>query len=69
MAMMLHYLWMSVFSWILVDALHVYRMLTEMRDVNHGGMRVYLAVGYGAPAVVVALSVGVRANQYGTVYL
>ncbi|CAG0915025.1 unnamed protein product [Notodromas monacha] len=67
-AMSLHYLWMSVFAWMVVDALHVYRMLTELRDVNHGGMRVYLALGYGAPAVVTALAVGVRADQFGTVY-
>lgn len=64
----LHYLWLSSFSWMLVDAIHLYRMLTEMRDINHGPMRFYYCMGYVVPLVVVALSVGVRAHQYGNYY-
>ncbi|PSN41253.1 Protocadherin-like wing polarity protein stan [Blattella germanica] len=44
-------------------------MLTEMRDINHGPMRFYYTMGYGLPAVVVGLAVGVRADQYGNFYL
>lgn len=69
MAIGLHYLWLASFSWMLVDAIHLYRMLTEMRDINHGPMRFYYTMGYVGPAVVVALSVGVRAHQYGNYYL
>ncbi|XP_049823743.1 protocadherin-like wing polarity protein stan isoform X2 [Aethina tumida] len=64
----LHYLWLASFAWMLVDAIHLYRMLTEMRDINHGPMRVYYSMGYVVPAVVVSLSVGVRAHQYGNYY-
>ncbi|CAH1153853.1 unnamed protein product [Phaedon cochleariae] len=64
----LHYLWLAAFSWMLVDAVHLYRMLTEMRDINHGPMRFYYSMGYVGPAVVVSLSVGVRAHQYGNYY-
>ncbi|KAK4875010.1 hypothetical protein RN001_011432 [Aquatica leii] len=67
-AICLHYLWLAGFSWMLVDALHLYRMLTEMRDINHGPMRFYYSVGYVLPAVVVSLAVGVRAHQYGNYY-
>ncbi|XP_049833037.1 protocadherin-like wing polarity protein stan isoform X1 [Schistocerca gregaria] len=67
-AMSLHYLWLTAFSWTLVDSLHLYRMLTEMRDVNHGQMRFYYSIGYGLPAVIVGLSIGVRADQYGNIY-
>ncbi|XP_074026257.1 protocadherin-like wing polarity protein stan isoform X2 [Leptinotarsa decemlineata] len=67
-AISLHYLWLASFSWMLVDAVHLYRMLTEMRDINHGPMRFYYSMGYVAPAVVVSLSVGVRAHQYGNYY-
>lgn len=38
-AMFLHYFWLSSFSWTLVDSLHLHRMLTELRDVNHGQMK------------------------------
>lgn len=65
----LHYLWLAAFAWMLVDALHLYRMLTEMRDINHGPMRFYYCIGYVLPAIVVSLAVGVRAHQYGNYYL
>jgi len=64
-AICLHYFWLAAFGWTTVDCVHLYRMLTEMRDINHGPMGFYFAMGYGAPAVVVGLSVGVRAHEYG----
>ncbi|XP_024946918.1 protocadherin-like wing polarity protein stan isoform X2 [Cephus cinctus] len=64
----LHYAWLSTFAWTLVDSVHLYRMLTEMRDVNHGQMRFYYTMGYGIPAIIVGLTVGVRADQYGNFY-
>lgn len=64
-AISLHYCWLAAFAWTTVDCVHLYRMLTEMRDINHGPMGFYYSVGYGAPAIVVGLSVGVRAHEYG----
>lgn len=64
-AICLHYAWLAAFAWTTVDCVHLYRMLTEMRDVNHGPMGFYFSIGYGAPAIVVGLSVGVRAHEYG----
>jgi cadherin EGF LAG seven-pass G-type receptor 1 len=69
LAMGLHYLWLCVFSWLMMESVHLYRMLTELRDVNHGHMSFYYSVGYGLPAVILGLSVGVRADQYGNYYL
>ena len=68
MAILLHYFWLSVFSWLLVDALHLQRMLTEMRDINHGNMKFYVSMGIGVPAIIVGLSVGVRGQQYGNLH-
>ena len=67
-AILLHYFWLSVFSWLLVDSLHLQRMLTELRDINHGAMKFYVAMGFGVPAVIVGLSVGVRGHQYGNLH-
>ncbi|XP_063598702.1 protocadherin-like wing polarity protein stan [Penaeus indicus] len=64
----LHYFWLCVFTWLLIEGVHLYRMLTEMRDVNHGQMRFYYSCGYGLPAIIVGLSVGVRADQYGNYF-
>ena len=68
LAMGLHYLWLCI-SWLMIESIHLYRMLTELRDVNHGHMSFYYSVGYGLPAIILGLSVGVRADQYGNYYL
>lgn len=43
---------MSTFAWTFVESLHVYRMLTEVRNIDAGPMRFYYVVGWGLPAVV-----------------
>ena len=69
MAIGLHYFWLCIFTWLLIEGIHLYRMLTEMRDVNHGQMRFYYSCGYGLPVIIVGLSVGARVDQYGNVLL
>lgn len=51
-AILLHYVYMSTFSWTFVESLHVYRMLTEVRNIDAGPMRFYYVVGWGIPAIV-----------------
>lgn len=51
-AILLHYVSMSTFAWTLVENLHVYRMLTEVRNIDTGPMRFYHVVGWGIPAIV-----------------
>lgn len=35
-----------------VEGLHIYRMLTELRNINHGHIRFYYAMGWGIPAII-----------------
>ncbi|XP_076860885.1 LOW QUALITY PROTEIN: cadherin EGF LAG seven-pass G-type receptor 1 [Brachyhypopomus gauderio] len=51
-AILLHFFYMCTFAWMFVEGLHIYRMLTEMRNINHGHMRFYYAIGWGVPAVI-----------------
>lgn len=51
-AILLHYAYMSTFAWTFVESLHVYRMLTEVRNIDAGPMRFYYVVGWGIPAIV-----------------
>lgn len=51
-AILLHYVSMGTFAWTLVENLHVYRMLTEVRNIDTGPMRFYHVVGWGIPAIV-----------------
>ncbi|KAL5014369.1 hypothetical protein ScPMuIL_008639 [Solemya velum] len=63
-AFSLHYFHMSAFAWVFVDMLHMYRMLTEIRNINQGSMKFYYLVGYVLPGIVVGLSVGLYAEGY-----
>ena len=51
-AILLHYWCVCTFGWVCVEGVHVYRMLTEVRDVDHGHMTFYYTIGWGFPAVV-----------------
>lgn len=51
-AILLHYFYMCTFAWMFVEGLHIYRMLTEMRNINHGHIRFYYAIGWGIPAII-----------------
>ncbi|XP_074645849.1 cadherin EGF LAG seven-pass G-type receptor 2-like [Tubulanus polymorphus] len=64
-AIMLHYFFMCAFAWMFVESLHLYRMLSEIRDVNSGSMKFYYAVGYVIPGIVVGFAVGLHTDGYG----
>uniref|UniRef100_A0A7N8YR41 Cadherin EGF LAG seven-pass G-type receptor 1 n=1 Tax=Mastacembelus armatus TaxID=205130 RepID=A0A7N8YR41_9TELE len=64
-AILLHYFYMCTFAWMFVEGLHVYRMLTELRNINHGHMRFYYAIGWGIPAIITGLAVGLDPQGYG----
>ncbi|KAJ6666417.1 hypothetical protein lerEdw1_000691 [Lerista edwardsae] len=51
-AILLHYFYMSTFAWMFVEQLHIYRMLTEVRNINFGHMRFYYVMGWGIPAII-----------------
>lgn len=51
-AILLHFLYLCTFSWALLEALHLYRALTEVRDVNASPMRFYYMLGWGVPAFI-----------------
>lgn len=64
-AVFLHYFSISLFLWLFVNAVHFYRMLTELRDINHGPMKFYHIMGYAIPAFFVSIAVGLRIEQFG----
>nr|XP_002124366.1 cadherin EGF LAG seven-pass G-type receptor 2 isoform X2 [Ciona intestinalis] len=66
-AILLQFLLISAFSWIFVDGVHLYRVLTERRDINHGQARIYYLIGWVLPAIITALSIGLDAKSYGNV--
>ncbi|XP_014651417.1 PREDICTED: adhesion G protein-coupled receptor E1 [Ceratotherium simum simum] len=66
----LHYLFLACFFWMLVEAVMLFLMVRNLKVVNYFSSRnikmTYLCVfGYGLPAVVVAVSAGVKPQGYG----
>ncbi|XP_069792757.1 cadherin EGF LAG seven-pass G-type receptor 3-like isoform X1 [Narcine bancroftii] len=64
-AILLHYFFMATFAWIFVEWLHIYRMQTEVRNINYGAMRFYYAIGWGVSAIITGLAVGLDPEGYG----
>ncbi|XP_047419247.1 cadherin EGF LAG seven-pass G-type receptor 3 isoform X3 [Sciurus carolinensis] len=64
-AILLHYFFLSTFAWLLVQGLHLYRMQVEPRNVDRGAMRFYHTLGWGVPAVLLGLAVGLDPEGYG----
>uniref|UniRef100_A0A7N4PQZ0 Cadherin EGF LAG seven-pass G-type receptor 3 n=2 Tax=Sarcophilus harrisii TaxID=9305 RepID=A0A7N4PQZ0_SARHA len=64
-AIVLHYLFLGTFSWLFVQGLHLYRMQAEARNVDLGAMRFYYALGWGVPAILLGLAVGLDPGGYG----
>ena len=48
-----------------VEGIHLYRMMTEVRNINRGGMSWYYIVAYGVPGIIVGLAVPLSEATYG----
>lgn len=67
----LHYFFLASFSWMLLEGLHLFLTVRNLRVLNYLSAnrfkRRYLyPVGYGLPAIVVAISAATRPDGYGT---
>uniref|UniRef100_A0A914E9N3 Latrophilin-3 n=1 Tax=Acrobeloides nanus TaxID=290746 RepID=A0A914E9N3_9BILA len=65
-AILLHYFFMSAFCWMLLEGYQLYRMLIQVFEANQSKILLYYLVGYGFPAVIVAISAGSAHQCYGT---
>ena len=64
-AMVLHYFFLSSFTWMMVEGIALYFSCTRGL-YNHGDMRMkYCFVGWGIPLVIVVISIGAEFPHYG----
>ena len=62
-----HYLNLSSYLWMFLIGLHLYRMLTELRDINKIGSCspvFYYVIAYVIPTIVVSLTLGIKQDIY-----
>jgi hypothetical protein len=67
LAILQHYLNLAAYMWLLLIALHLYRMLTELRDINKIGSTppvFYYLIAYLAPIIVIGLTLGIKQEVY-----
>ncbi|XP_066128314.1 adhesion G protein-coupled receptor E2-like [Saccopteryx bilineata] len=67
----LHYLYLASFTWMLLEGLHLFLTARNLTVVNYSSVsklikKFMLPVGYGVPAVIVAISAASRPHLYGT---
>ncbi|XP_023580486.1 adhesion G protein-coupled receptor E2 isoform X3 [Trichechus manatus latirostris] len=67
----LHYLYLAAFAWMLLEGLHLFLTARNLTVVNYSSMRrrmkkLMFPVGYGVPALIVAISAASRPHLYGT---
>ncbi|XP_053869144.1 uncharacterized protein LOC128828471, partial [Malaclemys terrapin pileata] len=68
---LLHYLFLACFSWMLLEGLHLFLTVRNLKVVNYTSAsrfkkRFMYPFGYGFPALVVAISAAVNPDGYGT---
>lgn len=62
-----HYFNITTYIWMLIISLHLYRMLTELRDINKVGSALpvfYYVIGYVAPSIIVSITLGIKQDVY-----
>ncbi|XP_058497391.1 adhesion G protein-coupled receptor E1 [Solea solea] len=64
-AAMLHYFFLGVFAWMLLEGVQLYRMVVLVFNANIRPLYL-IVIGYGMPLVVVVVSAIIRPNSYGT---
>ncbi|XP_069731782.1 LOW QUALITY PROTEIN: cadherin EGF LAG seven-pass G-type receptor 2 [Phaenicophaeus curvirostris] len=64
-AILLQFLYMSAVGWALLEGLHLYRRRSEPRHIDRGPMRFYHVLGWGLPAFITGLAVGLDPEGYG----
>uniref|UniRef100_A0A8C6D936 Adhesion G protein-coupled receptor E2 n=1 Tax=Moschus moschiferus TaxID=68415 RepID=A0A8C6D936_MOSMO len=67
----LHYLYLASFTWMLLEGLHLFLSARNLAVVNYSSVNKFMKkamfpVGYGVPAVIVAISAASRSHLYGT---
>uniref|UniRef100_A0A8C6G2U5 Adhesion G protein-coupled receptor L3 n=1 Tax=Moschus moschiferus TaxID=68415 RepID=A0A8C6G2U5_MOSMO len=65
-AALLHFFFLAAFTWMFLEGVQLYIMLVEVFESEHSRKKYFYLVGYGMPALIVAVSAAVDYRSYGT---
>ncbi|GFU01715.1 adhesion G protein-coupled receptor L1 [Nephila pilipes] len=63
---MLHYFFLSAFSWMLLEGVHIYLLLVVVFASRRSHWEKYYLFGYGVPLIIVIITAIIRPTYYGT---
>ena len=63
-AMMLHYLYLTVFGWMSVEGINLYYKLVKVYGSEKNRMKLYMCIGWILPAPIVIITAGIRFKSY-----
>ncbi|XP_071807365.1 uncharacterized protein [Asterias amurensis] len=65
-ALSLHFSYLSVFGWMMVEGLHLYMKVVKVYGSENIKMYPYLLIGWGIPGIITLVSFGASTDGYGT---
>uniref|UniRef100_A0A4W3J6D2 Adhesion G protein-coupled receptor D1 n=1 Tax=Callorhinchus milii TaxID=7868 RepID=A0A4W3J6D2_CALMI len=65
LAILLHFFFLSAFSWMLVEGLHLYSMVVKVFGSEESKHLCYYGIGWGSPLVICVVSVTSAFASYG----
>ncbi|XP_072374057.1 adhesion G-protein coupled receptor D1 isoform X2 [Scyliorhinus torazame] len=65
LAILLHFFFLGVFSWMLVEGLHLYSMVIKVFGSEESKHFYYYGIGWGSPLVICIVSVTSAFDSYG----
>ncbi|XP_038054962.1 adhesion G protein-coupled receptor E3-like [Patiria miniata] len=65
-ALLLHFCYLSVFAWMLVEGVHLYMKIVKVYGSENIKMYPYLFIGWGIPVIITLISFGASNDGYGT---
>ncbi|XP_039607042.1 adhesion G protein-coupled receptor L3 isoform X10 [Polypterus senegalus] len=65
-AALLHFFFLAAFTWMFLEGVQLYIMLVEVFESEQSRKKYFYLVGYGIPALIVAVSAAVDYRSYGT---
>jgi len=54
-----HYVFLAAFSWMVVEGIHLYKMVVYVFDTERSPINIYRLMAYGIPLLTVAATVAV----------
>ena len=64
MAILLHYIFLTVFGWMLVQGINLYYKFVKVYGAEKNRLPLYFGIGWVLPVPIIVISAGIRFYSY-----